>query len=366
MNRTAPALLLACCMALPGGTANAQANWRELAVPYFGPDDFARGAASAMADRNARFVDASQHLRATLARHCAGPDASAEEVRAAWRAAAVAWDGLAALSTGALVERRSARSIDFMPARPELLARAIASAPRTLADMERIGAPARGFPALELMLWPSVPTPSSPACGYAVLVATDIEREALALRHAAQQRAQSPAEGEAAVADLVEAINQWVGGVEQLRWPFMRKPLEVAATRAAPSSDQTPGQSAAQSPAAVQADFPRHHSGQTAATWAARWATLRDTAVLGRRALPSGGAPLPFETLLRGRGLNPLADRLVSAISNADLALQGLGSEAAAPVRAAAAALGELTRLVQDELAPAVGVRLGFSDADGD
>jgi uncharacterized protein len=348
--------LAALCLVMWAGSTAAQANWRELAVPYFSLDAFAAGAATATAGRAGQLAVASQHLHSALATGCSTtpPALQAADARAAWRAAVTAWDALASLSTGPLIERRSARSIDFMPARPELLARAIAAEPRTAEDMERIGAPARGFPALELLLWPTLPTVATPPCAYAVMLAADIEREALALQRAAAMRARNPAEGEAALVELVETVNQWLGGVEQLRWAFMRKPLEMAATRGLGSSPAAP------------VDFPRRVSGQTAATWAARWATLRDTAVLGTRALPVAGAPLPFETLLRGRGLNPLADRLVAATARADRALLGLGSEAAAPVLAAAMVLGELTRLAQDELAPAIGVRLGFSDADGD
>jgi uncharacterized protein len=353
--RPVPSLLLL-CLALASGGAAAQANWREVAVPYYGLDAFAAGGAATMAQRASHFAEQSQRLRVDLAAACGNAPAEGGpvDVRTSWRAAVMAWDALAASSNGPLIERRSARRIDFMPARPELLARAIDAAPRTAAEMERIGAPARGFPALELLLWPTLPKRATPACGYAVALAADIEREALALQGATRLRLGNPVEGEAALAELVEAVNQWAGGVEQLRWAFMRKPLEVAATRAVDAAPTVP------------VEFPRRLSGQTAATWAVRWATLRETAVLGPRALPAAGGQLPFETLLRSRGLNPLADRLVAATAGVDLALRGLGSDTAAPVLAAAAALGELTRLVQDELAAALGVRLGFSDADGD
>ena len=79
-----------------------------------------------------------------------------------------------------------------------------------------------------------------------------------------------------------------------------------------------------------------------------------------------GTAPLPFETLLRGRGLNPLADRLVAATAQADAAMGAADPHQAAGVRAAAQALAALGTLVQDELAPALDERMGFSDADGD
>jgi uncharacterized protein len=343
---------LVLALAAAAGGATAQSNWRKVAVPLYGLDAYARGEALGLAGRAGRWAEESRKLNGALAAYCAGTQqpANLKAPRAQWAATAAAWDATAALGTGPLIERRSARSIDFMPPRPELLARAIDTAPKSAADMEQIGAPARGFPALELLLWrtPALAAGSMP-CSYAQMLAADIEREAQALSEAARQRLQVEVQDEDALARLVETVNQWVGGVEQLRWAFMRKPLEVAQTHHA------------------KADFPRRLSGQTAATWAARWRTLREAAVLGERPVPvPGEAMVPFETLLRGRGLNPLADRLVAATTKADRALQGLRPDNVPRVKAAAAALGELAALAQDELALALDVRMGFSDADGD
>lgn len=335
-------------------SAVAQANWREVAVPLYGVDAYARGEALSLDARAARFDAASRLLTATLTGYCDGDPKSAglAAAKAQWGKTAAAWDALSAMSTGPLIERHSARSIDFMPPRQALLARAVASAPKNAADMERIGAPARGIPALELLLWPTVHVTlqsDSPECDYARMLAADIEREAHALSGAAHQRAENRVENEEALARLIETINQWVGGVEQLRWAYLRKPLDVAMTRGGPP------------------DFPRRLSGQAAVTWAVRWQTLRDTAVLGDRPVPQPGeAQVPFESLLRGRGLNPLADKLVSATAKVDRSLRGLRPDAPGRIRAAAQALGELTALAQEQLAPALDVRMGFSDADGD
>ncbi len=335
------------------GMAMAQANWREVAVPVYTLDAYSHGSALANDERASRLAQASHGLTVQLAAACAAStiDAPAvQAIQAQWRASVSAWDALSALTTGPLIEHRSARSIDFMPVRTEMLSRAVDSHPTSLADMERIGAPARGFSALESLLWKSPAfTAGSAECAYATMLAADIEREARALAADYAKARGTPLEDEAALSDLVETVNQWLGGVEQLRWAFMRKPLDAAASRGAAP------------------EYPRQLSGQTAAIWRARWATLRDTAVLGPRAVPvPGEAPVPFETLLRGRGLNPLADRLVAATTQADGLLQGLQPTAIDRVRDAAAALGELAKLAQDDLAPALGVRLGFSDADGD
>jgi predicted lipoprotein len=349
-ERWLAAALTGLCLVVAAPSAMAQANWRTVAVPMYGPAAYARGEALFLDTRVRRFAAESERLTSAVAGYCNGTSAAGPSAaQAQWRAAVTAWDALSAMSTGPLIERRSARSIDFAPVRRELLRRAIVSAPATVDDLEQIGAPARGFAALEWLLWAEPAQPRSPACSYATLVAADIGREAAALAEAALRRVDERLDDEAASSRVAEAVNQWLGGVELLRWGSMRKPLEVAAT-------------GGQAPV-----FARAPSGQTAASWAARWGTLRDATVLGERPVPvPGEASVPFETLLRGRGRNDLADRLVAATARVDTAFETLSPQRADSVQVAAAALGELARLGQDELAPALAVRIGFSDADGD
>ena len=334
--------------ALVATQAHAQADWQRVAVPYYTAEAYAQGEALDLEARTQRFATESRRLVAALNSLCSG--APAGDARTAYRADVAAWDALAALSTGPLIERRSARSIDFMPVRREQLARAVASAPVSAADMERIGAPARGFAALEALLWPEVPAADTPECRYSAALAADLEREAAALAAASAQRTRLAVEGEEAAARVVETVNQWTGGIELLRWAFLRKPLDVAQTREAAAPE-----------------FPRAASGLTTSAWAERWRTLRSACVLGDRPTPvPGQAPVPFETMLRGLGLNPLADRVVESAAKADAVLRGLDPRDTARVRDAAAALGNLGALVQDEVATALNVRIGFSDADGD
>ena len=344
---SAPATLL--CLGLVATSAPAQTDWRRVAVPIYGAQAYAQGEATFLAQRAQRFATQAQAFAETMARYCAGePSVTLAQDQAQWKRSVEAWDALAAHATGPLIERRSARHIDF-PLREANLRRAIADSPTTLQDLESIGAPARGFSALEWLLWRDTPRPNTPACHYAVLLGQEIEGEARALDTAARTRADTPPEDDdEAVARLAESLNQWLAGIEQLRWTYLRKPLEVAETRG-----QTPA-------------FPRALSGHSAASWASRWKTLRDAAVLGARPVPQLGKDfVPFEPLLRGRGLNALADRLVAATQRADVALDAVDPVSADRVRAAASALGELAQFTEDELAPALSVRMGFSDADG-
>lgn len=278
--------------------------------------------------------------------------------REQWRAATSAWDALYAVAVGPTVEQRSARSIDFWPARPQSIRRAIDSAPRDLQALERIGAPAKGLPALEWLLWPGEAARSESACRYAALLASDVAREADALVHGFSQQAGRDwkEEGEAASAFASEAINQWLGGLEQLRWRMLGKPL--AAGR--------------------RDEFPRVASGSTTETWRAHWGTLSSLAV--GPAPNDGFGPAPavppgvvtIEAYLRGRGNNPQADTWKRAVQRADRALQPLwrgkpqGLPGNAAMKSAVQALDALKRTLQAEVAPTLEVTLGFSDADGD
>lgn len=336
-------------------TASAQSDWRTTAVPFYTAAQFAQASVRDSLLLAKGWEQASMALEQGLRAYCRSPSgadsAAAATMQSLWRASATAWDRLDAVELGPLVKRRSARSVDFMPVRPAMLERAIVQAPADAASMERVGAPAKGFEALEWLLWPQVPQPGTPRCDYAVAVAGHLAREADALTTAFAAQAGVQLEQEQAEAVFSEAINQWVGGIELLRWAFMRKPLEVAQSR---------GDAAA---------FPRLRSAQTMGSWAARWQGLRAYAVLGPRATPAregSDGLIPFETWLRSRGANALADTLVQTATAADQAIAAARPDDVPSVHAAAAALARLTALAQQDLAPALSVALGFSDADGD
>ncbi len=285
--------------------------------------------ATEFARASAALVPAVQHLCA------ASPEGAApalESARGRWTETLSAWEGLAGVALGPVLERRAARQIDFTPTRPRMIEKAIKSAPRTAADMELIGTPAKGLPALEWLLWSQPAAPSTPACDYAAQVAIDLRREAEALAAARTQ---------ATDALLTELVNQWVAGIERLRWPGMEMPVRVANTSATP----------------VEPDFPRHASGATALAWAAQWRALRDLATGGEATLAGS---------LRARGQGTLADALDAEVVDADLALRDLTTADRARLIAVAKRLAQLKHRVEAEVAPALGVSIGFSDADGD
>lgn len=342
-----------------GALSQAQTVAPHVAVPFYTPGHFMQGAyRDWYAPQAAGFATQAAALPGAVAALCDAAPADAPgrlaQARAQWQASTAAWDRLSSVQIGPLVQRRSARQIDFTPTRPELITRAIQSAPADAAAMERIGTPAKGLPALEWLLWSRPVAPQTPACRYAVQVAADVSREAAALSgDLAELAAREPGEDDAASAPaMAELLNQWVGALERLRWAQMDKPRLSGAS----GSD---GHNAA--------PYPRSASGQTSASWAAQWQGLRTLAVSAGAQVPLPGQDLvPLETYLRGRGLNAVASTLARSMAQADKALHQLAPDNKAGVGTATRALAALKKLTEADVAPALEVNIGFSDADGD
>jgi predicted lipoprotein len=138
---------------------------------------------------------------------------------------------------------------------------------------------------------------------------------------------------------LSELVNQWIGGLERLRWGNMEMPARVAQT----GYIEIP-------------DFPRSTSGASAASWAAQWDALRSLAT----------GPVSLASALRERDNGAVADRFVHAVGLADAGMISLSATDTSRIFAAAKELAALKRLVENEVAPALGINVGFSDADGD
>jgi predicted lipoprotein len=343
-------------LAAAASAAQAQSDWRSVAVPYYTVPSFVQGQVRHWyAPRSKEFEQAAAVMALSVDAYCAAGTAGSQALatsRQAWREALLAWDRLSVVAVGPLVERRSAQRVDFAPVRPEQIARAIQRQPESEADMERLPNAAKGFGALEQLLW--APAGAAPACPYAARVATDIAREAAALAQAFSQASSAQAGGDTPdeaqlVTAMSEAVNQWIGAVEKLRMQGIERPLREAQDRRAKPA------------------FARDTSGASAAERLARWQSLQALAVLPAPPAPQPGEGLvPLETYLRGKGLNPLADRLVRSAREAGDALRQAESGTPARLQAAARRLAALGSLVEAQVAPALDIRVGFSDADGD
>jgi predicted lipoprotein len=311
--------------------AHAQADWRRVAVPYVTPQAWLQSLdAHWYAPRAAAFAQAAQRLADTLpATGCAAPGAS----RTVWRDTMLAWEALAALQTGALVERRSARTLDFQPARPAAIERALADPGR---ELVLAGAPALGLPALEWLLWRA---PRSDAvCAYAHRVAAHLATEARTLAEAYATPRERDDET-LAQRDFEALLNQLVGGVATLRWGLMGRPRREGKWM-----------------------WPRSTSRLTREAWRARMQALQQLLAYQ----DANEAPVALESFLRGRGLNPLADRVRTASRRAAAAVATATPAAPASVAAAERALGALESLLSQQVAPTLNVTIGFSDSDGD
>lgn len=363
--RCAPAVfaVLAAVLSMSLGPSPASA---QIAVPYYSAGQFTAGLYRHLDLPLARrLADDSADLHGAVAKLCvadkatnpaANPAAEAaarEQARARWLEALASWETLTAVAVGPVITRRSLRAIDFQPARPRLIERAIAAAPKTAADMEKVGSPAKGFPALEWLLWTQPIQPATPACDYAFQVSREIDAEAKGLAEgfaALADRDWNDEEAEAAaVAGMGEAVGQWVGGVERLRWQRIERPLREARSRGQPPV------------------FARSASGADRVAWLAEWQGIKALA-LEQAAEPvaPGAGVVVLETFLRSRGALEIADRFRAGVLETDRKMAAIDPANEATLTAASAALDRIKRLVEADAAPALQVRIGFSDADGD
>ncbi|MET0310988.1 MAG: imelysin family protein [Burkholderiaceae bacterium] len=297
------------------------------------------------------FETQARALTAAARQQCSGqvPPAALSE---AWSRARLAWMAVANPALGPVITRRTQREIDFWPLRPPLLKRAIDGKPQTAGEMRRIGGPAKGFPAIEALL---AGEPSPAHCPYLALVAEAIEFEAGALRKEFEVLGAKDWSGDedAARASFAEWINQWLGGLENLRWQQIEQPVQK-------------GRTASKEPA-----FARKRFEDNRADWNVQWESLRAQARLkpGERNAPPqpGQALVSIEALLLGKGQMALAEKWGKAIDAASAAMGALPAQPGEKdFMALSARLKAVTSLYQGEVAPALDVPLGFSSADGD
>lgn len=306
------------------------------------------------------FRQRSEALLQTLSGTCSA--ASHTAARAAWIETLAAWTRLSAVAVGPLLQRSSQRAIDFQPPRPRLIDQAIdtlkASAsptPPDAARMERIGSPAKGLPALELLLWGpaygQAITADAATCAYAAGLAADLVHEARALEAAWQAEDAAEPDEAAQTAAFSEFVNQWLGAVEALRWRDIERPLRAG------QADKT--------------GYPRQLSGQTARAWRSQWEAVRALTLSPATppAVTDGQVAglVPMALYLRGQGQIKVSDALDAATRQADAAMQSLRpQDSAAKLQNATRALATLKQRIETDAARAAQVNIGFTDADGD
>lgn len=350
MRRLCQSLLLLCTW----GVSHA---WADTPMPYYSAAQALQSlyAVDLPARANA-FAASAEELAGSLAAYCQGATPQADP-RQRWVQTLLSWNELATPALGPVLSQRSHRHIDFWPSRPELIAKALARHPTNLEDLERIGTPAKGLPALEVLLAPAVGglelKQQPEACHYATLLAQEVAQEAHQLQRAHHDWAERDWSDnpELTATAMAEWVNQWLAALEKLRWLHMEKPIRSAQGKA---------------PA-----FPRLSREVNTQEWLAQWRPLYAQAALTpahRQAPPQAGHDLiPIEALLLGKGHLTLAQRWHVALDAANRALLQLSPGAStADVLACAGQLKTVSTLFQTEVAGALDIPLGFSDADGD
>ncbi|BDT66166.1 hypothetical protein os1_03220 [Comamonadaceae bacterium OS-1] len=279
------------------------------------------------------FAQSSATLRDVLATGC-----NPATARPAWRAAMLDWERLSAVSVGPLLERRSARSIDFWPTRPAMVTAAVPNPPQTAAALDDLGAPAKGLPALEFLLWQAAPDAAQ--CTYAAALAQGCAAEGQALLadfEALAARAWTP---DTALAAFNEWFSQAVGGLEQLRWKKMGKPARSGRA----------------------SDWPRATSGSTRAAWQASWASMQNFWLGTGRSQEQGS----LNGYLAGENQLALSAQLEAAVALLHTRMLAADPARAASVTAAMQALAQAKKLLEDKIAPELKTMVGFSESDGD
>ena len=266
-----------------------------------------------------------------------------------WVNTMLAWERLAAVAVGPLLERRSSRAIDFWPTRPAQIQRMLDSASvTTLPQLDTVGTAARGLPALEWLLWTT--QGSGHASLYASLLAQQVAQESgLLLAGYKALLATEWNDGEAWRV-YCEWFGQAVGGMDQLRIKKM-----VPDTR---GKDSAP--------------WVRGVSGRTADAWLAQAQGLQaflvgsPAAQLATQA-QSPGLPVAgsLNSMLLGRSQLTYSQTLTERTATMLRTVQAAHPGDAASLRAAQAALAQSSALAA-QLGDALSISLGFTDADGD
>ena len=293
-------------------------------------------------------LQAAQGLAQSLAQ---SPNAKPwPEHRPLWVDTMLAWERLAAVAVGPLLERRTARAIDFWPTRPAQIQRMLASASITdVTQLDTVGATARGLPALEWLLWAT--QGNAYAAVYASLLAQQVVNESSILLAGYQALLATQWNDGEAWRVYSEWFGQAVGGLDQLRVKKM-------------ASDSRGKDSAL---------WVRGLSGRTADAWLAQAQGLQAFYVGSPAAqlasqTQSPGSPVAgsLNSMLLGRNhlahSQTLTERTAAMVRTVQAARPG----DAASLHAAQAALAQSSALATQLGGDVLSITSGFTDADGD
>lgn len=146
-------LLTAAC--LPGVCGADTPVQREEKLPK--PSLFRHLANDVLLPLTTDFDTKARKLAETAQAFCAAPRGTdLASVRASWREAQAAWQPLEMLQIGPIIDRRTQRQVNAWPVRPKLIDPLLAGdTPPTAEQVDSLGASGKGLPALEYLLYPT-------------------------------------------------------------------------------------------------------------------------------------------------------------------------------------------------------------------
>jgi predicted lipoprotein len=265
----------------------------------------------------------------------------------------LAWEGLAAVPAGAVLERRAVRTLDFWPTRPPQLL-ALMQLAHTAdkaalgAAVRAAGAAVKGLPALEWLLWRQWDAPGARTLAAQLASELSLEAGALLQDYSEGKRnaeAEDPDEAKAWT-DYGEWFGQCMGSMEQLRLKKMRTNTRGKDT----------------------AVWVRGVSKQTSAAWQAHWGGIAQflSTINAHGCGDARANTYRFTTLLRSRGHLEAATRLEEQMAATARAVHAARPEDAISVQRAQNALAALQARASDMGSRYFDFSQGFTDADGD
>ena len=294
-------------------------------------------------------------LQNTTRDYCSG-SGSLDLVKVQYSKTYLAWLELSAVVMGPMLQHNTIRQIDFRPMRVNSLERAIKKQPTGAQAMALVGSPAKGFPALEYLFAKEKIKAGSLECSYAQEVLQDIARSVNDLKWQRFDVQSSAGEEEAQASDLSVSLqlylNQLIGGMHNLAWDYMEKPLLVY-------QDSVPSKQAA--------SWPFSELNLTEKTWAAQWAGISQLLVVKGNTLPHADKQVvPLEAYLRGLGQIELAEALAEHSDKMTAAMKANNIAKPTSVEQSVLVAKALKSFLETEVAKGLRVSIQFSSSDGD
>jgi uncharacterized protein len=292
----------------------------------------------------AAFAKVAPTLTEAIETLCQSPTTeSLEAARAAWIKTMLAWENASAIGFGPLLARRAVYHIDYWPSRENLIAQALSKPPATVKELELIGGPAKGIPAIEWFLWtpPAKPEILADAgrCAYAKLLALDVEVESRELDSAFVAFAENGLSDSVASDLFAGLLNLVHGEVEQMGDRKLDRPAKVDKGKT----------------------FPRLLSGQTVQAWNAQWSSMRNFLIADDEDRNDN-----LERFLRAQGLAPVADKLRTSVEAVTGDLKRIQRATPAEAVKVATDLRAVRTVLSDDVAAALNIPIQFTVNDGD